>query len=221
MLKNQTSFVMKKSDKNKVYKTYDEIITWFDDHRSKDLVKEKFYLEYLQGKIPVDADILDVGCGTGEPIAKYFIEKGYKIIGIDVSKKMIELCKKRFPKNQWVVADMRQLNLQKQFDLVIVWHSLFHLTHDDQRSTLKLLSSLVKPFGLLVFTSGSEHSEEWSENAGHNLYHASLSKEEYEKILYDNELSIMLHKIKDPDCGFATIWIAKKSETRVFTPHLS
>jgi 2-polyprenyl-3-methyl-5-hydroxy-6-metoxy-1,4-benzoquinol methylase len=35
--------------------------------------------------------ILDVGCGGGIPIAKYLVEKGFRVTGIDSSEKMIRL----------------------------------------------------------------------------------------------------------------------------------
>ncbi len=200
---------MKKSNKKKVYQVYNKIIHWFDTHRSKDLKMEKFYLNFIKNRIPAGT-VLDIGCGAGEPLAKFFIENGYQVTGIDASKKMISLCKQRFPTERWILADMRTLNLPEQFNIVIAWHSFFHLPHEDQRNTLKLLTSYIKPEGLFIFTAGPEYSEVWSENGGYNLYHASLSSEEYEKILLENNLKVMIHKIKDPDCGKATVWITQK-----------
>jgi cyclopropane fatty-acyl-phospholipid synthase-like methyltransferase len=36
--------------------------------------------------------ILDLGCGMGEPIARYFIRVGYQVTGVDSSAAMIALC---------------------------------------------------------------------------------------------------------------------------------
>lgn len=58
---------------------------------------ESEYLNLIVNTISSGGSILDLGCGTGEPIAQFFIEKGFKIIGVDGSEKMVELCKKRFP----------------------------------------------------------------------------------------------------------------------------
>lgn len=69
---------MKKNNRYKVYRVYDEIIDWFDCHRSKELIMEKFYLDLLQTHIPAKSKVLDVGCGTGEPIAQFLFEQGYK-----------------------------------------------------------------------------------------------------------------------------------------------
>ncbi|KTD50865.1 class I SAM-dependent methyltransferase [Legionella quateirensis] len=202
---------MTERNKDKVYQVYDEIIYWFDDNRSKDLNMEKFYLNFIQKYLKPKDKILDVGCGTGEPIAQFLITEGYDVTGIDASSKMIDLCKKRFPKNKWILADMRTLDLKELFHAVIAWHSLFHLPHDDQRMTLRLLASYVNHNGLLIFTSGPEYDEVWSDNGGYDLYHASLSTEEYKQILIDNNFKVLAHKIRDPECGDATVWVAQKN----------
>lgn len=202
---------MTKRNKDNVYQVYDEIIDWFDNARTKDLTMEKFYLNFIQKYLPLKSKILDVGCGTGVPIAKFLINSGYIMTGIDVSKKMIDLCKQRFPKEKWLLADMRILDLNEKFDAVIAWQSFFHLSHEDQRSTLKSLGSYVEQNGLFIFTSGPEYGEVWSDNGGHELYHASLSTEEYRQILIDNNFKILVHKIRDPECGEATVWVAQKS----------
>ncbi len=130
------------------------------------------------------------------------------------SEKIIDLCKQRFPNAKWLLADMRTINLQEKFHAVIAWHSFFHLPHDDQRSTLKLLTSMVEKNGLLIFTSGEEYGEVWSDNGGHDLYHASLSSAEYTEILSSCHFEILVHKVRDPGCGEATVWIAKRNDQR-------
>jgi SAM-dependent methyltransferase len=191
---------------------YDKIIHWFDTHRTKDLSLEEKYLAIIEPYLPKQGTILDVGCGTAEPLAAYFIEKGHELTGLDASKKMIALCKERYPKQEWILGDMRTLKLDKTFDVVIAWHSFFHLPHEAHADTLKLLASHLKPHGLLIFTTGAEKGELWSENGGEQLFHASLAPIEYEHILLDNHLTVILHDLKDPDCGGATVWIAKSKD---------
>ena len=202
---------MTEKNKDHVYQVYDEIIDWFDQAPTKDLTMEKFYLNFPQQYLPAKSTILDVGCGTGEPIAKFLINEGYCVMGIDASRQMIDLCKQRFPGERWLLADMRTLDLNEQFNAVIAWHSLFHLPHADQRHTLKVLASCVHRNGLLLFTSGPEYGETWSDNGGHNLYHASVSPQEYEQILINNNFKVLAHKTNDPECGGATVWVAQKN----------
>ncbi|KTD73590.1 methyltransferase [Legionella tucsonensis] len=203
---------MKKSNKDKVYEAYDELIDWFDAHRNKELHMEQFYLHQIKKYFPHGGNVLDVGCGTGEPIAKFFIGAGYDLTGVDASKKMIERCKQNFPNAQWVLADMRVMKFTIQFEIVIAWHSFFHLPQADQRGVLNLFSSLVKPNGLLLFTSGPEAGEVWSENGGYDLYHASLDAKEYETILHQSNFQVLLHNVRDPNCRGATVWLVQKKE---------
>lgn len=66
---------MTQRNKENVYKSYDEIVQWFDDARTKTLMESE-YLSLIINAIPFGGTILDLGCGTGEPIAQFFIEKG-------------------------------------------------------------------------------------------------------------------------------------------------
>jgi ubiquinone/menaquinone biosynthesis C-methylase UbiE len=200
---------MTKRNKEKVYESYEEIVQWFDDARTKTLMEYK-YLNLIINSVPVGGSVLDLGCGTGEPIAQFFVDKGFKVTGIDGSKKMIELCKKRFPSEQWIVSDMREINLQQRFDVVLAWHSFFHLDQDSQRKIFKVFSAHTKTGSVLAFTSGEEEGEVWGDNGGQQLYHASLSTSEYESLLKAESFKVLAHKVRDPECGEATVWVAQK-----------
>ena len=193
----------------KVYEQYDQITKWFDEHRNKDLMEEQ-YLKFILTYLPQKGTILDLGCGTGEPIAQYFIKKGYSLTGVDGSAKMIALCKERFPEQRWIVDDILNIKLTKQFDLTLAWHSFFHLTHAQQCEAFTIISTHLKPGGIFAFTSGHEHGEIWSNNGGQNLYHASLSTAEYQDQLKLNNFKVLIHKVEDPECGDATVWIVQK-----------
>ena len=192
-----------------VYQSYEKISEWFDEHRDRSLMEQK-YLELMIKNIPKDGKILDLGCGMGQPIAQFFIERGYDLTGIDGSKKMIALCQLRFPQAQWVVGDMRHVSFKKTFDLALAWHSFFHLSQEDQREMLPKFAAHLNPGGLLAFTSGIEQGEVWSDNGGEQLYHASLSTAEYQLLLQQNHFEVIVHQVEDPECGEATIWIARK-----------
>lgn len=50
--------MMKKSNKNKVYEAYNEIIDWFDAHRNKELLMEKFYLDKVKHYFYLNQDFV-------------------------------------------------------------------------------------------------------------------------------------------------------------------
>ena len=51
--------------------------------------------------------------------------------------------------------------------------------------------------GVLMFTSGQELGEVWSNNGGEDLYHASLSPDEYKDILKQYDFTLIDHKIAE------------------------
>lgn len=190
-----------------VREIYEKCADWFDAHRSKRLMERK-YLDLIIQALPVKGTVLDLGCGSGEPIAKYFIEQGFVLTGIDSSQRMIQLCQHRFPHATFHCADMRTLALRQQFDAILAWDSFFHLTHQEQRHMFFVFQNHIKPKGLLLFTSGTSHGEVFGEMESHALYHASLAPEEYQKLLQQHHFKVIHHQVEDPSCGNHTVWVA-------------
>jgi SAM-dependent methyltransferase len=105
----------------------------FDRDRSRSL-QEQTWLDRFLGHVRPASTVLDVGCGMAEPIARYVIERGFRVVGIDSSPSMIAMCRARFPGAEWLVADMRRLALGRRFDGILAWDSFFHLRMDAQRA---------------------------------------------------------------------------------------
>ena len=196
------------ADRNNAYMDYEKIADWFDKHRSRKFF-EKSYFDKVISYLKPDAKILDLGCGMGEPLASYFIMQGFQLVGVDGSSKLISLAQKRFPSATWMVEDMRQIKLLQKFDCVIAWHSFFHLPAEDQRKMFSVFADHLNNNGMLLFTSGHEAGELWSNNGGENLYHASLSTDEYTSLLEQHNFEVLIHNIQDKDCGGATVWMAR------------
>jgi ubiquinone/menaquinone biosynthesis C-methylase UbiE len=197
---------MKNVERENVYKVYDIIASWFS--QQTELI-EKDYLDELIGHIPVEGNVLDLGCGTGKPILQYLISKNINVTGVDASKEMLCIAKINFPETELLLQDMRFLDLNKKFDAIIAWHSFFHLPIIDQPAMFGLFENYLNPNGILLFTSGTELGEAWGINGGEDLFHASLSSDEYEQLLNKHNFKVLKHIISDPNCGYATIWMAK------------
>ncbi|MES2807742.1 MAG: class I SAM-dependent methyltransferase [Bacteroidota bacterium] len=192
-----------------VYKVYNKIGQWFDENRPKGLIMEKPYLDDMISTLPADASVLDLGCGTGKPMLQYLIHKNFKVTGVDASTKMLAMANANFPDVSFFLQDMRELNLNQKFDAIIAWHSFFHLPADDQPAMFERFAKHLNPKGILLFTSGTERGEAWGKNGGEQLFHASLDTTEYEALLKQNGFTILKHVVNDPDCGGATVWMAK------------
>lgn len=172
---------------------------------------ERPWLDRFASLLPAGGTILDLGCGSGAPMAADLIARGFHVTGVDSSASMIGLCRARFPSQKWIVGDMRALDLGQRFDGAMAWHSSFHLTRDDQRALLPRLADHVAPRGALMFTSGPEDGVSIGEWRGEPLYHSSLAPDEYRALLAASGFSVVDHRVRDPECGEATIWIARRT----------
>ena len=152
--------------------------------------------------------MLDVGCGMGEPIARYVIERGFGVVGVDASPSMIERCRARFPDSKWLVADMRELELGRRFDGLLAWDSFFHLGMEDQREMIPRFAAHARPGAPLMFTSGPAEGEAIGSYREEPLYHASLGPAEYEQLLATNGFVVRAYVPEDPTCGDHTVWLA-------------
>jgi trans-aconitate methyltransferase len=181
---------------------------WIES-RARTRLVEQPWLDRFRALLPPAAPIIDIGCGAAAPMAAYLIGLGHPVVGIDSSRAMIDACRRHFPAQQWIVADMRKLALPRKFSGILAWDSFFHLGHDDQRNMFPVFRAHASPQAALMFTSGPAHGEAIGSLAGEPLYHASLDAAEYRSLLDRNGFRVVSHIVEDPDCGGHTIWLAQ------------
>ncbi|MBS0529945.1 MAG: GNAT family N-acetyltransferase [Proteobacteria bacterium] len=197
------------SSKN-IQALYERHATAFDSDRGRRLV-ERAWFERFRQVMPKGADVLDLGCGSGEPIARYLIEAKHRVTGVDSSPTLIGLCRSRFPDETWIAADMRAISLARRFGGIVAWNSFFHLTPDDQRAMFAIFRDHAEHAAALMFTSGPRAGEAIGSYQGEALYHASLDTAEYETLLAAHGFSLVQHVVEDQDCGGLTVWLARMS----------
>ncbi|MBP6869755.1 class I SAM-dependent methyltransferase [Candidatus Babeliales bacterium] len=197
-----------RGNKNHAYHDYEKVAEWFQDVRSQEFYEKK-YLDQVLEHLASDATILDLGSGMGKPVTEYFIKKGLTVTAVDGSQKLIRRAQHLFPQTNFIIGDMRTLQLHQKFDAIILWHSLFHLPHKDQIAMFAFFKNHLNTNGILLFTSGPYKDERWNDNGGILMYHASFSATEYKKLLKQYGFELLLHVIEDQDCGGATVWMAR------------
>jgi ubiquinone/menaquinone biosynthesis C-methylase UbiE len=174
---------------------------------------ERPYLDAVTQLAPTPGKVLDVGCGSGEPIARYFVEHGYHVTGVDAVNEMLNIARTRFPEMTWRQQDMRSLDFAEHFNIVIAWDSFFHLSPGDQRLMFEKFRKHTAPRGVLMFTSGLIEGEAvGGDMFGDLLYHASLDTAEYAHRLDGVGYDIVSHSVEDPHCGGRTVWVAQLRE---------
>lgn len=193
--------------KDTVVDFYERHAREYDRDRSRSL-QERAWLDRFLIHVRPGGTVLDVGCGMGEPIARHLIERGFRVVGVDRSPAMIERCRERFPDSEWLVADMRELALDRRFEGILAWDSVFHLGTDDQRGMFRRFASHAQSGAPFMFTSGPREGEAIGVCCEEPLYHASLGPAEYEQLLATNGFVVGVYTAEDPQCGGHTVWLA-------------
>ncbi|MEM6385569.1 MAG: class I SAM-dependent methyltransferase [Pseudomonadota bacterium] len=189
---------------------YDRQAEAFDAERSRAFFEARWLARFGDG-LPRGGRVLDLGCGTGEPVAAWLINEGFQLTGIDFSSKMLEIARRRWPEVDWREGDMRDLALEDRFDGIIAWHSFFHLTPAEQRQTLPRIADHLAPDGRLLVTVGPRAGEVTGTVGGETVYHASLSPAEYAVALEDCGLTMTNFVAEDPACRGTSLVMAKKA----------
>ncbi len=171
---------------------------------------ERGWIDRALGMITPGGHVLDVGCGAGRPIAAHICDSGYRVTGIDFSREMLRLVSEAFPTGDWRYGDMRTLDLPERFDGIIAWDSFFHLTRDEQRSTLKLFAAHLRPGGVLLVTVGPDDGEAIGQVGDDAVYHASLAPEAYGAVCDEAGLNVIAHVPEDPACDGHSVLLAVK-----------
>ena len=97
--------------------------------------------------------VLDLGCGTGMH-DKFFVEQGLQVLGVDLSKQMIDIAKKHTCENlKFIQGDARHIEIGKKFDVVV---ALFHVmsyqtTNEDIIRVFNTACSHLNPAGIFIF----------------------------------------------------------------------
>ncbi|KAK6352251.1 hypothetical protein TWF730_009082 [Orbilia blumenaviensis] len=109
------------------------------------------FVHKILAHLPPRASVLDIGCGTGKPVASTLAEAGCSVTGIDISGVMVELSRKAVPDGKFEVADMLQYEPPEgtQFDAVLSLLSLFALERKDIEKMAKNWSRWVPAGGIL------------------------------------------------------------------------
>ncbi len=103
--------------------------------------------------------VCDLACGTGSMTVR-LAEKGYDMIGIDLSNSMLSKAREKSPKSiLYLNQDMREFELYGTVDSIIcLCDSINYITEDEDLLTVfKLVNNYLDPKGLFIFDINTIH----------------------------------------------------------------
>ncbi|CAN5854157.1 class I SAM-dependent methyltransferase [soil metagenome] len=122
---------------------------------ARDRLVSQPHLDRLLARLPMDPQVLDVGCGAGVPVARYLTESGCRVTGIDVSRRQIELARRLVPAAEFVRRDMSRLESEEfAVDAVVSFYAIFHTPRERHPDLFERFASFLPPGGLLLVTMG-------------------------------------------------------------------
>lgn len=191
---------------------YRDVAAAWDAKRSRTLFERK-WLDKVLARCAPSPHILYLGCGAGEPVARYLIDEGARISGVDFAPEMLAIAARRFPDHDWILSDIRDFEPDIRFDAIVMWSVLFHLTQDDQRAMFPRFAALAAPGAPVLIQTGIAAGEGQGTVEGRPVYHATLDAAEYRSLFAANGFTDIEYLPEDAGAGGFTLWLASKSRS--------
>ncbi|HEV7736049.1 MAG TPA: class I SAM-dependent methyltransferase [Chlamydiales bacterium] len=112
--------------------------------------------------------ILDMGCGTGYPVASHFAGLGHHVTAVDFSQAMVDTARSNVPSSntEFIKADISSFipSSAGDYDVVIASHSLYNFPLGVIRTLILRFARWVRRDGifLLVFETAAPETNRWA-----------------------------------------------------------
>jgi cyclopropane fatty-acyl-phospholipid synthase-like methyltransferase len=161
--------------------------------------RELALVDRLISGLSAGDQVLDAGCGPGEPIAAYVSKRGFRVVGIDASPRMLDLAREALPAVTFLLGDMRTTDPGGPFDALIAWDSVFHLPRDEHRDIYARFHSWLRPCGrMLISLGGSSDPGYTSEMLGETFFYSGHEPVDALRILESMGFRIEHWELDDP-----------------------
>lgn len=131
-------------------------------HKQRNAYPNKSLLFKFIKHLPKNSRVLDLGCGAGVPISKFFSDNGYRITGIDFADGMLKLARKNVPKAKFLKMNMTRLKFKANFfDGAVSFYAIIHVPREKHSRIYKRLHKILKNNGIIFVNAGGHN--QWEE----------------------------------------------------------
>lgn len=178
---------------------YDRIAEEYAAARTTLKNGERRALHALLAPLPTPARILDLGCGTGVPIARHLLDTGHRVTAVDSSAEMLRRARGNVPRAHLVRADIRAVRFEPaSFDAVVSWDAVFHVSRTAHERIYRRCFRWLRPGGRLLLSTGGSEWEGTSEMFGQELFYSGWDPETMKAILRDIGFRVERWEVDDP-----------------------
>jgi ubiquinone/menaquinone biosynthesis C-methylase UbiE len=177
-------------------------------------VRDVWLSELLQ-RLPGQggARVLDLGCGTGIPVARILAAAGQIVVGVDGSAGQISLARASVPAAEFIHADMTAVDFPAQsFDAVTAFYSITHVPRFEHDRLLRRIAAWLRPGGLLVASLGADALPDWrGEWLGAEMFFSHYDSETNLALLRGAGFAIERTEVMDQDNEDARfLWVVAR-----------
>lgn len=175
-------------------KTYDKIAKEYAASSERYGRLNLLELETFISLLPENGSILDLGCGSGRD-CEYFAQRGYEVVGVDLSERLLEQAKLLHPKIDFRVMDMRVVAFpDNNFDRVWASACLHHLQKADAMKVVDQIYRVLKLSGvvhILVHEGEGEKYIREEKTLDKPRYYSYFSAPELERCLTERKFEVL------------------------------
>ena len=138
---------MRPFDKAAKRKQFDELAPVRDAWKARNPTYHREVEHLCRFLVPEGASVLEIGCGTGDLLHALRPRRG---LGIDLSPRMVEIARGKYPDLEFAIGDVEALTLEEQFDYVVLSDLVGHL--DDVWVAFRNVRQVCHPATRIVVT---------------------------------------------------------------------
>lgn len=183
------------------HKTADKYHANFKD----ELIQKKYdklLLDRFSDSLNNGSLICDAGCGPSGHIGNYLVEKGHRVIGIDISQRCIDIASSYNSRMDFRVMDIMNTSFDNNsFDAIISFYSIIYTPKEYINRIFAEFKRILKTNGklLVVVKKGKNEGiidNEWYE--GNKVYFTHFTEKEIENYFEQSSFNIDFIETREP-----------------------
>lgn len=180
--------------KNVVTQGYNKIALAYAQER--DMLKSGKYVKNLLTLLKEQSYVLDLGCGSGVPVAQQLIHAGHLVVGLDISKTQVQLARKNCPTGSFSVRDIETLkDSEFEVDAVVSLYTFFHIPRQNHLALLKKVNSFLGTGGYLLVTMGDSDFEGYHQLYGERMWSSHFAPQKNSLLVTQAGFEILTDEI--------------------------
>lgn len=191
----------------------------YDEHMLDCIEGAKEFYPFTAAQLPQEAQaqVLDLGCGTGLELEYYFaLNPTAQITGIDLSAGMLNALKAKFPEKelQLICGSYFDVPLGEGYDAAVSVESLHHFSAEEKIKLYTKLFAALKPDGYFVLTDyfacDDENEQFWRQELARLKQENGIQDEQFYH--YDTPLTVAHETEALRKAGFQKVEVLRNWE---------